>query len=398
MPRRHLLTPGPTQVPEPALLAMARQVTHHRTAEFRTLLAEVIAGLKEVFQTQSDVMLLTSSGTGAMEAAVVNFIPRGGKAIVLEAGLFARRWADICERYGIQVVRHSVPWGQAVNPHDVATLLDAHGDAAAVLGTLMESSTGVAHDVQAIGEVVARSDALWIVDGISGAGCVPCFTDAWNIDVLVVGSQKALMIPPGLAFVTANEAAWRQAEEIEPQAFYFDLKIHRDKLRAAEGPDTPWTPANTLVAALAESLKIIRAEGMPAVWARCDLLGRAARAGIEAMGLELFADRPAAGMTAVRFPHGLDGGAFLKRLERRFGVKLAGGQGSLKGKIFRIAHFGALDELDIVATLAAIELVLDEMGQPVTLGTAAAAASRVIASHADAREMPVCDVAPGTRA
>jgi aspartate aminotransferase-like enzyme len=261
----------------------------------------------------------------------------------------------------------------------------------------MESSTGVVHDVQAIGEVVGRSDALWIVDGISGAGCVRCLTDQWNIDVLVVGSQKALMIPSGLAFVTANEAAWRQAEQITPQAFYFDLKIHRDKLRATEGPDTPWTPANTLVAALGESLKIIRAEGMPAIWARCELLGRATRAGIDALGLELLAGRPAAGMTAVRFPEEIDGPAFLRRLERRFGVKLAGGQGPLKGKIFRIAHFGILDELDTIATLAAIELLLHEMGHPITLGAAAAAASRVIASAGDAHALPARDVAPSAR-
>jgi serine---pyruvate transaminase len=380
MPRKRLLTPGPTQVPEPALLAMARQVGHHRTAEFRALLADTLQGLKEVFRTQNDVVLLTSSGTGAMEAAVVNLVPRGGKAIVLEAGLFARRWADICRRYGIEIVLHSVPWGRAVAAQDVARLLKEHDDAVAVFGTLMESSTGAVHDVQSIGQVVAETNALWVVDAISGAGCVPCLTDQWNIDVLVVGSQKALMIPPGLAFLAISDDAWQQMEQVEPQAFYFDLKIHRDKLRGAEGPDTPWTPAHTLVAALAESLRIIRAEGVEAAWARCDLMARSTRAGFEAMGLELFAERPAAGMTAVRVPSGIDGGAFSKRLESRFGIKLAGGQGPLKGKIFRIAHFGILDELDILAALAAIELVLNEMGQPVTLGAAAAAASRIIAS------------------
>jgi serine---pyruvate transaminase len=384
MPKKRLMTPGPTEVPEPARLAMARQVTHHRTAEFRALFAEVLGGLKYVFQTKNEVIVLTGSGTGAMEAAVVNLVPRGGKAIVLEAGVFSRRWADICRRYGIEVVRHAVPWGQAIEADDVATLLADHPDAVAVFGTLMESSTGVGHDVRAIGEVVAPSGVLWVVDAISGAGAMPCLTDEWHIDVLVVGSQKALMIPPGLAFVAVSEAAWQQMDRVEPQAFYFDLKLHRAKLRGSKpgaGPDTPWTPAHTLVAGLAESLKLIRDEGMESVWARSALLSRAAIAGIEAMGLEIFAARPAAAMTSVRFPESIDGPKLLKRLESRFGVKLAGGQGPLEGKIFRLAHFGLLDELDMIATLAALELVLDEMGHRVTLGLAAAAASQIIQAH-----------------
>jgi aspartate aminotransferase-like enzyme len=381
MPQKRLLTPGPTQVPEPARLAMARQVMHHRTAEFRAQFAEVLQGLKYVFQTANDVVVLSSSGTGAMEAAVVNLVPRGGKAIVLEAGLFARRWADICQRFGIHVVRHAVPWGEAVEAADVATLLAQHPDAVAVFGTLMESSTGVGHDVQAIGNAVAQSNALWVVDAISGAGAMPCLTDAWHIDALVVGSQKALMIPPGLAMVALSNAAWRQAESFEPPSLYFDLKLHRAKLRgnqSGDGPDTPWTPAHTLIAGLAESLRLIRAEGIESVWARCARLSKAALAGVQAMGLESFAQRPAAGMTAVRIPTSIDGKAFLKRVESRFGVKLAGGQGPLQGQIFRLAHFGVLDELDIIAALVAIELVLDEMGHGVTLGAAAGAAGGVL--------------------
>ncbi len=377
MPKHRLMTPGPTEVSEPARLAMARQVRHHRTSEFRALFAETLAGLKYVFQTENDVLVLTSSGTGAMEAAVVNLVPRGGKAIVLESGVFSRRWAEICRRFGIEVVRHAVAWGQAVEPADVDRLLAEHPDAVAVFGTLMESSTGVGHDVETIGRVVAASNALWVVDAISGAGAMPCFTDRWNVDVLVVGSQKALMTPPGLAFLAVSEAAWRQIDQVEPQAFYFDLKFHRKKIHGAAGPDTPWTPANTLIAGLAESLRAIRAEGIEAVWDRAARMARMARAGMRAMGLELLAARPADGMTAVRFPAGIDGPKFLSRLEDRFGVKLAGGQLELQGKIFRLAHFGTIDELDILATLAAIELVLDEMGHPVTLGSAAAAAAEI---------------------
>jgi len=388
MPRKRLMTPGPTQVPEEARQAMAREVIHHRTREFRGLFARVLADLKYVLATSNDVVVLASSGTGGMEAAVANVVPRGGKAIVLESGVFSRRWADICRRYGIEVVTLAVPWGQAIEAADVAELLDKHPDTVAVFGTLMESSTGVGHDVEAIGRVVAPTDALWIVDAISGAGAMRCLTDQWHIDILVVGSQKALMVPPGLAFLAVSPAAWQQIERIEPQVFYFDLKLHRAKLRGEE-PETPWTPAHTLVAGLAESLALIRSQGIEAVWQRCELMSQMALAGMRAMNLEIFAARPAAGMTTVRVPAGVDGATLLKRLETRYGVKLASGQLALKGQIFRLAHFGLIDELDIIATLAAIELVLDEMGHRVTLGAAAAAASRAIRAAEETAAAPL---------
>ncbi len=375
MPRQRLLTPGPTQVPELARQAMAREVIHHRTPEFRKLFGEVLLGLQEVLQTAHDVIVLASSGTGGMEAAVVNLVPRGGKAIVLEAGVFSRRWAEICQRYGIEVVLVSVPWGEAIRPELVAQALAANPDAIAVFGTLMESSTGVGHDVAEIGRVIAPTNALWVVDGISGVGAMRCLTDAWNIDVLVVGSQKALMTPPGLSILSVSPAAWAQIERVQPQAFYFDLRLHRAKLA---GPDTPWTPAHTLIAGLAESLRVLLAEGIQNVWQRCELLSAMVLAGVAAMNLESFAKRPAAGMTAVRVPAGVDVDRLLKRLESRFGVKLASGQLSLKGQIFRLAHFGLLDELDMIATLSAVELVLDELGHSVTLGAAATAASNVL--------------------
>ncbi len=386
MPKKRLMTPGPTQVPEQALLTLAKQVTHHRTPEFVALFGEVLAGLKEVFQTTGEVVVLTSSGTGAMEAAVVNLVPRGGKAIVLEAGVFAERWTKICEAHGIQVVRHQVPWGDAVEAADVAKLLEQHPDAVAVFGTLMESSTGVGHDVKAIGQVVGPTKALFVVDAISGAAVMECRMDDWGIDLLVVGSQKALMLPPGLAFLAVGEATQRHIEAMKPQAFYFDLRQYLKKIK--EGPDTPFTPAHTLIAALGENLKAIRAEGMESIWARSKVLSRATRAGVEAIGLDVFANRPADGLTSVHMPEGVDGSAFLKRLESRFGIKVAGGQGHLKGKIFRIAHMGILDELDILGTLSAIELVLDELGKPVELGAGVAAASRVLAEAQGKKKEP----------
>lgn len=377
MPKKRLMTPGPTQVPEEALLTLAKQVHHHRTPEFKQVFSEALEGLRDVFQTSGDVIVLSASGTGAMEAALVNAVPRGEKVIVLEAGRFAQRWGEIAKAFGHQVIRHQVEWGRTVDPDDVARLLAEHPDAKAVCATLMETSTGVGHDVESIGRIVSGSETLLLVDGISGCGVMECRTDAWGIDMLAVGSQKALMLPPGLAFLAVSKKAWQQIEQTSPQAFYFDLKAYRKKI--AEGPDTPWTPAHTLIAALNETLKLIRAEGMPAVWQRGKRLARAIRAGIEAMGLELFAERPAEGVTAVRVPEGVDGGAMLKRLESQYGVKLAGGQAHLKGKIFRIAHLGIIDELDIVGTLFAIEQVLHEMGRPVELGAATAAASRVLA-------------------
>ncbi len=375
MPRKRLLTPGPTMVPEEALLEMARQVGHHRTPEARQNLAQALAGLKQVFCTEHDVVLMSSSGTGAMEAAVVNTIPRGGKAIVLEAGRFAQRWGEVCQAFGIEVVRHLVPWGQAVEPDDVARLLEEHPDAVAVFGTLQETSTGVAHDIEAIGRVVAPHQALFIVDAISGAGVQECRVDDWGIDMLVVGSQKALMLPPGLSFVSVSPAAWAQIDRVEPQAFYFNLKSYKKKLG---DPDTPFTPAHTLVAALNQCLKLILAEGMPTIWTRARRLAQATRAGVEAMGLELFAARPADGVTSVKFPEGLAGAAMLKTVEKRYGVKLAGGQAQLKDKIFRIAHLGVVDELDVIGALYAVEMTLSEMGHPVELGSAVRAAAGVL--------------------
>lgn len=377
MPKRRLMTPGPTQVPESARLALARQVQHHRTPEFRALFARVLDGLRYVFQTAGDVVVLTCSGTGAMEAAVVNTVPRGGKAIVIEAGVFARRWSDICRAFGIEVVAYEVPWGEAADPARLEPLLAAHPDARAVFGTLMESSTGVGHDVEALGRVVGATDALFVVDAISGAGVMECRTDRWGIDVLVVGSQKALMLPPGLGILAVSEKAWKQIETHEPPAFYFNLKAYRKKLH--DGPDTPFTPAHTLVAALAESLELIRQQGIENIWARAKVLAAATRAGMQDLRLNIFAQRPADGLTAVEFPANIDGSQFLKALEQRFGVKLAGGQGQLKGKIFRVAHLGMLDELDVLSTLAAIELVLVQMGHNVQLGAGVAAASQVLA-------------------
>ncbi len=247
MRKPRLMTPGPAPVPEDVLLELARPVIHHRSAEAKEVITEVAAGLKDVFQTKNDVLILTASGTGAMEAAVVNTVPPGGKALVLNAGYFAARWASICKAFGIDAVSLETEWGQPVDPDRVADALKQHPDAVGVIGTLSETSTGTGHPVEAIGRVVAETDAVFAVDGISGVGAMECRTDAWGIDLLCVGSQKALMLPPGLAFVAVSPKAWAKIDAFDSHSFYFNLKAARKKMKEF---DTPYTPAHTLILAL----------------------------------------------------------------------------------------------------------------------------------------------------
>jgi aspartate aminotransferase-like enzyme len=377
--KQRLLTPGPTPVPEETLLELARPVVYHRTPEFRQTLAEVLQDLQYVFQTRQPIVPLTSSGTGGLEAAIVNCLPAGSKAICLIAGRFGERWRSLCKAFGIEPVNVVVPYGQAVQPEQLARALAEHPDALAVCATLSETSTGVGHDVAAFGRLVAPTPALLLVDAISGLGAMECRVDSWQIDVCVAGSQKALMLPPGLAFVSVSDKAWKQIERHPaPRAYYFDLRKAREKVAAS---DTPFTPAHTLIRALRVSLKQIRAEGIENLWARNARNAAAARAGFQAMGLELFAARPADGLTVVKVPEGIDGVALLSQLEKQYGLKLAGGQDQLKGKIFRLAHMGYIDQFDVLAALAGVELVLREMGYPVEPGQGLAAAQRVWAER-----------------
>jgi aspartate aminotransferase-like enzyme len=358
-------------VPEETLLELAQPMFHHRTPEFEAILRQVLADLKYVFDTKNDVLILTSSGTGAMEAAVVNTVARGQKIIVLAAGRFGERWAEIAKAFGIEPVLVQVAPGQSVTPDQLATALRSHPDAVAVFATLCETSTGAGHDIQAFGKLVAATPMILAVDAISGGGAMECRTDAWGIDVLVTGSQKALMMPPGLSFVAVSPKAWARADQIKPQAFYFDLKKMRKKLSV---PDTPFTSAHTLIKALGTSLKRLRDEGIENVWSRHRRLAAACRAGVRALGLELFAAQPADAVTTITVPPGLDVSKLLTRLVERFGLKLVGGQDELKGRIFRIAHMGYMDELDIVSAMAALEIVLAELAWSVKPGIAVAAA------------------------
>ncbi|MFO0908339.1 MAG: alanine--glyoxylate aminotransferase family protein [Isosphaeraceae bacterium] len=375
MRKPRLMTPGPANVPEDVLLELARPVIHHRSAEAKQVITEVTAGLKEVFRTKNDVMILTASGTGAMEAAAVNTVPPGGKALVLSAGYFAARWANICKAYGIHAVSLDTEWGQPVDPAQVENALREHPDTVCVMGTLSETSTGTGHPVEAIGKIVARTDAVFAVDGISGVGAMECQTDAWGIDLLCVGSQKALMLPPGLAFISVSPKAWAKIDAFNATSFYFNLKTARKK--AAEF-DTPFTPAHTLILALAQSLRRIQAEGLENVWKRHRLMSEACQAGVKALGLELFSGRPAEGLTAFKVPTGLKDGDIRNPLAERFGISTVGGQDKLKGKIVRIGHMGYTDELDVVGGLAALEMVLSDLGWEFEPGVAVTAAQQVL--------------------
>ncbi len=375
--KQRLMTPGPTPVPEDTLLELAKPVFYHRSPEFRQMLFEVHEDLQYVFQTRAPVVTLTASGTGGMEAALVSAVPPGGKVICLIAGRWGERWKNLCKAFGYEGIFVSVPYGQAIRPDQLAQALKEHPDAAAVCTTLCETSTGVGQDIEPLGKLVAQTNALLIVDAISGLGAMACRTDAWQVDLCVAGSQKALMLPPGLAFVSVSDKATRAMERnTAARVFYFDLKKYLAKLKES---DTPWTPANTLVKALRVSLKKIRAEGIENVWARHERLGEAARAGMTGAGLELFAERPAAGLTVARVPAGIDGNELLKKLEKQYGLKLANGQDTLKGKIIRLSHMGYCDQFDVLAALGGLELVLLEMGFATEPGAAVSAAQRVFA-------------------
>jgi len=374
-----LLTPGPSPVPEETLLELARTVPYHRTAEFRQTLAEVTEDLKYVFRTQNSVLTLTSSGTGGMEAAVANVLPPGSKALCLISGRFGERWRNLCKAFGVEPVAVTVPYGQAVTPDQLKKALAEHPDAKAVLATFSETSTGVANDIEAYGKLVAPTPALLIIDTISGLGVMPCETDAWHIDINVTGSQKALMLPPGLAFVSVSDKAWKAIEaNTQKRVFYFDLLKAKNVL--AKDGDTPFTPAHTLIRALRHSLKRIRAEGIENIWKRHARLANAARAGVKGMGLELLAERPADGLTVAKMPAGIDSSVVLSKMEKQYGLKLANGQDTLKGKVVRLAHMGYIDQFEVLAGLAGLELVLLEMGVPLKPGSGLTAAQQSLAA------------------
>ena len=377
MIKNFLLAPGPTPVPPEVLAAAAQPIIHHRTPQFAALLAEVQQGLRWLFGTAQDVLVLAASGTGAMEGSVTNLLSPGDEAIVVNGGKFGERWSKICQAYGVTPHEIRVEWGQPVRPDAVAEALAAHPRARALFVQASETSTCALHPVPAIAELTRRRDVLLVVDGITAVGVLELPMDRLGIDVLVTGSQKALMLPPGLAFVALSERAWKATEQARLPRFYFDFR--RERKGVAE-KSTAWTPAISLVQGLRVALAMLQAEGLPAVYARHDRLARATRAAAAALGLRLLApEAPTPAATAVLLPDGIDGAGLVRYLRDRMGVTFAGGQDQLKGKIVRLAHLGYVGAFDVVTGIAALELALRHFGMPVDLGRGVGAAEAILA-------------------
>jgi aspartate aminotransferase-like enzyme len=382
--KQRLLTPGPTPLLPQALHAMMGSDIHHRTEDFRKIYRAVLADLKEVMGTSTDVLALVSSGTGAMEASVANLFSPGDRVIVCTAGKFGERWAEIVKAFGLNATVLEEPYGGAVSPERVVEALKAEPDTRGVFVQASESSTGAAHDVHAMGKAVKKTDAIFIVDAITGLGTMPLDIDGWGLDVVIGGSQKAFMIPPGLAFLSISPKAWAFAESSKLPRFYFNLK--KEKKNAANG-ESSWTPATSLLLALAEALKYVKSIGMEHLVANAQLLAQGTRAAATALGLELFAPlSPGSAVTAVRSPKGMDSGVIVKEFRNRFGSIIANGQGSMKGQIFRVAHLGYFDFPDLFAMIAELEIILAANGVPVKFGTGVAAVQNVYADAALAKE------------
>ena len=379
--KQYLLTPGPTPVPERVMLAMARPIVHHRTADFERIFAEAADGLKWIYQTRQPVLMLSGSGTLAMEAALVNTMKRGDKALCVVGGKFGERWRNLCKAYGLESVSVDVEWGQAVDPQRVKEALDADDKITAVLSQANESSTGVRHPVEEIAKLTAgRERVINVVDAVSALGAFDLPMDQAGFDVLLTGSQKALMLPPGQAYIALSDKAWARSERADLPRFYADLK--REK-KAQAGNETAWTPAITLTVGLVEALRMIKEEGLQACFARHARLAEATRRACVALGCELFApSAPSPTVTSVRGPAGFDTGKLVKQLRDQYGVSITGGQDAVKGKIFRVAHLGYFDTFDILTSISAIEMALSDLGVKIQHGAGIAAAQAVLQASA----------------
>ncbi|MFN0166037.1 MAG: pyridoxal-phosphate-dependent aminotransferase family protein [Bryobacteraceae bacterium] len=378
--KQRLLTPGPTPLYPPALHAMMASDLHHRTEDFRSVYKSALTGLKEVMGTSNDVVMFAASGTGAMDAAVSNLLSAGDTVVVCSAGKFGERWAEITRAYGLNTIVLQTEYGKVIPPAEVAGALQKNPGVKAVYLQASETSTGAAFDVEGMGKVVSGTDALLVIDAITGLGTMPLDIDGWGLDVVIGGSQKAFMIPPGLAFCSVSAKAWKACESSTLPHFYFDLK--KEKKNGDKG-ESSWTPSTSLILALDAALKYIRQVGMAHLIENAQMLAQATRAAVTALGLELFAaSSPGSSVTSVTAPKGLDSSVIVKEFRSRFGAIIANGQGSMKGQIFRIAHLGYFDFADLFAVVAGLELILHSNGYPVEFGKGVAAVERIYADAA----------------
>ena len=378
--KQRLLTPGPTPLYPPALHAMMASDIHHRTEDFRKAYRSCLADLKEVMGTSHDLLMFAASGTGAMDAAVSNLFSKGDKVIVCSAGKFGERWAEIAKAYGLDANVLTAPYGEVVTPQRVEAALAQEPATKGVFVQASETSTGAMHDVEAMGRAISKTGAIFVVDCITGFGTMPIDIDGWGLDVAIGGSQKAFMIPPGLAFMAVSPKAWKLAETATLPHYYFNLKKEK---KSGDAGESSWTPSTSLILALAESLRYVKQIGMPHLIENAQLLARATRAAVQALGLELFAaGSPGSSVTAVKAPAGMDSGIIVKEFRNRFGAIIANGQGVMKGQIFRIAHLGYFDFADLFGVVAGLEIILNANGYSVEYGTGVAAVEEIYAHAA----------------
>ena len=377
MKKYQLMAPGPTPVPSEVLLAMAQPIIHHRTPEYEALFVEVRAGLKRLVQTSQEVIPLACSGTGAMEAAVVNTLSAGDTVVVVSAGKFGERWLELGRAYGVEIIELTAPYGETVPAERLAETLKAHPGVQAVLVQHSETSTGVLHDVRAYAAVTRSTDAILVVDAVSSLGIADLAMDAWGVDVVVAGSQKGLMLPPGLGFCALSDKAWAKNTTSRLPKYYFDLAAERKTVVKNEAH---FTPAVSIVIGLRTVLAMLEREGLANVLRRHDRLARATRAGVEALGLGLFCRAtPSPAVTAVLAPPGVNSEQIVTAYSTAHNITIAGGQGEMKGKLFRLGHMGYAAEFDVIVALAALEQVLADLGQPVDFGAGVRGAQKVFA-------------------
>ena len=375
MIKQYLLSPGPTPIPNEVELAMSETMIHHRTPQFNKVFEEARRGLKKLFGTKNDVIMFASSGTGAMEAAVANLFSPGDKVLVINGGKFGERWLNIANAYGLNPIDLKVEWGRAVKVAEVEKQLEAQPDIQGVLIQASETSTTVLHPVKEIASLI-KGGPLFLVDGVTAVGVVPVPVDEWGIDVLVTGSQKALMLPPGLGFIALSDRAWDRTKKAKLPRFYFDLNLERKNQQKGSGA---FTPAVSLIFGLRASLNMMEREGFDKVYARHARLCRATRAAATALGLKLLApDSPSPAATGLYLPEGIDADRVLEYLRDHMNVTLAEGQDQLKGKVIRIAHVGYMGAFDVVTAIAALEMALRKFGAEIPFGRGVAAAEEVL--------------------
>ncbi|MCC6277633.1 MAG: alanine--glyoxylate aminotransferase family protein [Oligoflexia bacterium] len=372
----YLMAPGPSTIPERVLLEMAKPIIHHRTQRFEAVLGKVRAQLKQIFQTQSDVLLFSSVGSGAMEASITNFFSPGDQVIAVVSGKFGERWADQAVVFGLDVVRYEIEWGKAVDLNRLRELLEKHPSAKAVLCQACETSTGVSHPIKEMGQLIkSRSNTLFMVDAITAMGIYDIKTDEWGLDVVISGSQKAFMLPPGLSMMSVSQKAWEFNKVSKLPKFYFNAK---EEAKAQSKNTTHFTPAISIIQGLSISLDMMLEEGLPRLFKRHARLAKATRESVKEMGLELWAALPSDSITAVKTPSGIDGEKIVSHMAQKYNVTIIGGQDQLKGKIFRLGHMGYTGEFDVLAMIGATEMTLKDLGHNLTLGKGVARALQVL--------------------